>query len=264
MVAKESPLEGAYAVLVVAFVADAHERLAQVAGRRAVRPGPQADASFRQAAPVEQLAGILLARGCDVTVRHHVLRRDRVAPQYAEAQLAYCGHLRRRVWPVAPFMAGIDDLDTDRGIVQRAPAAPVGHAGVEGAALLGHQAEDGAVLVHHVMRGHARFRVAQPGHRFGAGFHAGVVQHQHVDGAGALVLVGARQVGDEKFAHRPRSRFTRSQAALMLATFSVARAMNSGGTPRAASPSGWLSRISCFQAARTVSSVAERATPSTP
>ena len=63
--------------------------------------------------------------------------------------------------------------------------------------------------------------------------------------------------------HRPRSRLIRSHAALMRATFSLARAMNSGGTPRLARLSGWFSRISWRQAARTASSVMSRGTPST-
>ena len=60
-----------------------------------------------------------------------------------------------------------------------------------------------------------------------------------------------------------RSRFTRSHAALMRATFSLARATNSAGTPRDASVSGWFSRISRSQACRASSSVAARAMPST-
>ncbi len=63
--------------------------------------------------------------------------------------------------------------------------------------------------------------------------------------------------------YRPRSRLIRSHAALIRATFSLARAMNSGGTPRLARLSGWFSRISWRQAARSASSAMSRGTPST-
>ena len=63
--------------------------------------------------------------------------------------------------------------------------------------------------------------------------------------------------------HSPRSRLIRSQAALISATFAVARWMNSCGTPREASASGWFSRISVRQAARISSSLASRGRPKT-
>ncbi len=50
----------------------------------------------------------------------------------------------------------------------------------------------------------------------------------------------------------------------MRATFSLARATNSCGTPREARLSGWFSRIRRFHTARISSSVAARETPSTP
>ena len=149
-------------------------------------------------------------------------------------------------------------------VVQLAVAAPIRHAGVPGAPLLRHQPQHRAVLVHHVMRGHARGGIAQPVDRLLRGPHAGVVQDQHVDrrAGGPFILVRTGQVADAQ-AHKPRSRLIRSQAALMRATFSLARAMNSAGTPRAARLSGWFSRISRFQVARISSALADRDTPST-
>ena len=61
----------------------------------------------------------------------------------------------------------------------------------------------------------------------------------------------------------PRSRLMRSQAALISATFVVARLTNSSGTPREARLSGWFSRIRRFQAARTSSLLACRVRPRT-
>ena len=105
------------------------------------------------------------------------------------------GHLRGRKTAIAEFMAGIDDLDADRARVDVAMAAPGRDAGVPGAAVLRHQAEDAAVLLDHVMRADFRRRVAHPRQRRVAGRHAGVVQHQHVDGrAAARVVVGGRAV----------------------------------------------------------------------
>ena len=92
-------------------------------------------------------------------------------------------------------MAGIDQLDADRARVDVAMAAPERDAGVPGAAILRHQAEDAAVLLDHVVRADLRRRVAHPRQRRVAGLHAGVVQHQHVDGrVAARVVVGGRAV----------------------------------------------------------------------
>src|SRR5215813_5982266 len=137
-------------------------------------------------------------------------------------------------------------------------SAPIRNPGVERAALFRHQAEDGTVLVHHVVRGHPSDRIPQPVDRVARASHAGIVQDQHVyrDTGGAIVLIGAEQFTDAEQAHNPRSRLILSQAALICATFSLARAMNSPGTPRAARLSGWFSRISRFHVERMVSSLA--------
>ena len=198
-------------------------------------------------------------------------------------------------------MAGIDDLDADRPSIQRCVASPIGHAGVEGTPRFRNQAQHGAVLVHHVMRRHMCVRIAQPVDRRPCRLHAGVVQDQRVDGHAvrSVVLIRAGQVADCEQggggglgsgarrqvqcgstplpgpppqggrrcaflpAHNPRSRLMRSQAALIFATLSLARATNSAGTPRAARLSGWFSRIRFFQVARMTSLLADRATPMT-
>ena len=72
-----------------------------------------------------------------------------------------------------------------------------------------------------------------------------------------FVLVRAGQVADRQL-HKPRSRLIWSQAALIRATLSLARAMNSAGTPRAARLSGWFSRINRFHVARISSPLVAR------
>jgi len=74
---------------------------------------------------------------------------------------------------------------------------------------------------------------------------------------------GEMRPAERRVNYRPRSRLILSHAALIRATLSLARAMNSGGTPRLARLSGWFSRISCRQAARRASSAMSRGTPST-
>jgi len=63
--------------------------------------------------------------------------------------------------------------------------------------------------------------------------------------------------------YSPLCRLIVSQAALIRATLSLARATNSCGTPRLASVSGWFSRINCRQAARSGPSAMSGGTPST-
>src|SRR5712671_3400686 len=54
---------------------------------------------------------------------------------------------------------------------------------MEGAALLRDEPPDRAVFLDDVMRADPGFGIAQPIDRFRGALHAGVVQHQHVDGA---------------------------------------------------------------------------------
>ena len=194
------------------------------------------------------------------TLRAGIGCRDRMArPRSHTAASCSTGKSR-----VAPLVARVDDLDADRAVVQPTVPPPVRHAGMCGAPLLRHQTQHRAILVHHVVRGHARRRIAQPVDRLPHGPHASVMKNQHIDRGARrpFILVRARQIPDAQ-AHKPRSRLIRSQAALIRATFSLARAMNSAGTPRAARLSGWFSRISCLQVARISSAAVERDTPST-
>src|SRR6185312_14998820 len=111
-------------------------------------------------------------------------------------------------------------------------------------------------------RGHLCLGIAQPVERGARRSHPGIVQDEHVHRLvrRTFIVIGTRVFADRR-AHSPRSRLMRSQAALMRATVALAFSMNSGGTPRAARASGWFSRISWSQTARSCSPSAERATP---
>ncbi len=183
--------------------------------------------------------GSSLRSGCDVAVGDDVACRDRVARQDGEAQVAYHSHLQGRKIAITPFVARIDDLDADRARVQLRLASPVRDTGVPGAPFLRNEAQCAAVFVHDVMRRHARHRITQPIDRILRTLHASVMQDQRVDryACRPIIMVRAWQFPDLQ-RHRARSRLIRSQAALMRATLSLARSMNSAGTPREARLSG--------------------------
>lgn len=233
------------------------------AAPRSGTPGPHADAVLCQAPPVEPFSRILLSVRRHVAVCNDVARRDRVPRQNGKAEIAHRGELQHRKVAIAPFVARVHDLDADRPGVQFTVPTPIRHAGVEGPSLLRHEAQHRAVLIHHIVRRHARGGIAQPIDRLLRGWHTGVMQDQDVDRGPCrpFVLVRARQVANPQL-HKPRSRLIWSQAALIRATFSLARAMNSAGTPRAARLSGWFSRINRFHVARISSPLVAGDTPS--
>ena len=80
------------------------------------------------------------------------VRRDAPARDDVAAQRLDRLHLRLGEFAVAPFVAGIDDLDPDRDVVQTVLAEPARNPGVKGAAFLGHQPPDRAVLLDEIMR----------------------------------------------------------------------------------------------------------------
>ena len=257
------------------LVADMRQRRPHIAQRRRIPHRaagaeighilrPQPDPVARQPLPVEFLAGVVAPVRRHVAMADEIARRHLMARQDLQAQIAHRHQLQHRKVAVAEFMPRIDDLDADRPIVQPALAAPAGNPGMPGASPLRHQAQHIPVLVHQIVAGYLRRRIAQPLHRLARGLHAGVMQDHHVDRRTnrPVVLVRTGQVADRQ-GQRPRSLLILSQAALMRATLSLARAMNSAGTPRLARLSGWFSRISCFQVARTSSSLAPRCRPST-
>src|SRR5579885_1100122 len=168
------------------------DRCARRAGRR-LRPQP--DPGPRQPRPVEQFAGVGLALRRDVGVADDPVGGDRMAGENVAAQLLDRRHLGLGKWAVAPFVAGIGDLDSDRHEIEIALAAPARHTGMEGAPLLGNQAPDRAVLFDKIMGADPGRRVAQPVERRAGAAHAGIMQHQHIDpwrlAAGAVIGRGA-------------------------------------------------------------------------
>ena len=127
--------------------------------------------------------------------------RDAAAGDDIAAQRLDRAHLLLGEFTVAPFMAGIDDLDPDRDVVQTVLAEPARHPGVKGAAFLGHQPPDRAVFLDEVMRADLGLRVAQPVERVGGALHAGVMQHQRVDRAHIRRLAAAAVIGRQPLAY---------------------------------------------------------------
>src|SRR6185295_1426547 len=107
---------------------------------------PQPDTVLSKSLPVEAFARVLLAVRRHVAVRDNIPRRNGMARQNAEAQIARRGELQYRKVAIAPFVARIDDLDADRARVQLAVAAPPRHPGMPGAPLFRHQAQHTAIL----------------------------------------------------------------------------------------------------------------------
>ena len=126
------------------------------------------------------------------TIRYE---RDAPARDDVAAQRLDRLHLRLREFAVAPFVAGIDDLDPDRDVVQTVLAEPARNPGMKGAAFLGHQPPDRAVLLDEIMRADLGLRVAQPVERGFGALHAGIMQHQHVDRAHIGRLAAAAVIG---------------------------------------------------------------------
>jgi hypothetical protein len=125
--------------------------------------------------------------------------RDAVARHQIAAQLLHNGHLRLRKFSVAPFVAGVDDLDTDRDPIEIRLALPARHAGMEGAPLFRDQAPESAVFLDDVMCADPRLGIAQAlDGGFGA-LHTGVMQHQHIDRTDIGRLAAAGVVGREPF-----------------------------------------------------------------
>ena len=160
-----------------------------------------ADAGIRQRMPREFFAGILLARRCDVGMREHAMRGHLAAEHDAAAQRDHGGDLPEREVRIAPVMAAIDDLHTDRAGIDVFLAGPAGYAGVPGALALGHALHDAAVFQHDVMRRNVGACGAELGDRAFHIRHAGVVQQNHVGEATvvAVAIVHRRDdVGNDR------------------------------------------------------------------
>ena len=155
---------------------------------------PQADTGLRQPCPGKKLARVCFARGRHVAVAQHARRCDGVAHQDGMAERDQRRDLRFRESAIAEIMAGIDQFDADGAAIDVAGAGPVRDAGVPGAAVFGHHRIDGAVFGDGVMGGDFRRRIAKPVERRFRARHAGIMQHQHVDGhAAPRIVIGRRQ-----------------------------------------------------------------------
>ena len=152
-------------------------------------PGPP------QPLPRKGFARVLLAGRRDVGMGEHALGRD--SP--AGADVARRGDRRRdlalRKGRRAAVMAGIDDLDPDRGRVEIALAFPQGLARVPRAALSGTSWSDRAILPDQIVRRDLRGRIEQEIERRLARRHAGIVQDEAVGPATAapLAAIGRRE-----------------------------------------------------------------------
>src|ERR1051326_6793508 len=109
--------------------------------------------------------------------------RNAPARQDIAAQFLDRHHLRFGKRTVSPFMAGIDDLDADRAVVQILLTLPARHPGMEGALLLRNETPDRPVLLDNVVRADLCLGVAWPSPALTRALHPGVVQNQHVDRA---------------------------------------------------------------------------------
>ena len=144
--------------------------------------GPEPDSLPGQCGPGKQFAGIVLAHGRDIAMAQHAPGGNGVAGENAACQFDQRRDLRFGKGAIAEFMAGIDQLDADGAGIDVARAGPIGNARMPGAALFRHQRIDRAILVDHVMRRDFGGGIAHPRQRRFAAWHAGVMQHQHVDG----------------------------------------------------------------------------------
>src|SRR6266481_3376003 len=121
--------------------------------------------------------------------------RDLIALNQILSEIDQDRHLSRWKSPIAMFMAGIDQFDPDRTGIDIPFARQEGDVGMPGAPAFLDQGPDRAVCFDKVMRRGLTARVAKPidsGHRAG---HAGIMQHQHVNGTihGSGSMVRRRQ-----------------------------------------------------------------------
>jgi uncharacterized protein (DUF2236 family) len=98
-------------------------------------------------------------------------------------------------------VAGIDDLDADRAVVQILLALPARHPRMEGALLLRNETPDRAVLLDDVVRADLCLGVAQAIDCLSRALHPGVVQNQHVDRADVRRFPAAAMVRRKALAY---------------------------------------------------------------
>ena len=110
-------------------------------------------------------------------------------------------------------MAGIDDLDADRGRIEVALALPDADAGMPCASRFRHELHDRAVFLDDIMSGDLGLGVAQQVDRALRGRHAGIMQDEAIGSreTAPLAVIGRgqerldeRAVGERDFCHGAR------------------------------------------------------------
>jgi hypothetical protein len=142
------------------------------------------------------LAGVLLSQGRDVRMPDDPRLGNVMGGQDLVAELDQRidlgrGVRRQRAVRLREIMPAIDDLDADGPGVQILVTLPAGDPGMPGPAAFGHHLVHPAILPEQVMGRDLCLRVAELVEGGLARHHAGIVQHQHVDGMLAVVEVRA-------------------------------------------------------------------------
>ena len=102
------------------------------------------------------------------------------------------GHLLVGKWPIAEFVARIDDLDPDAGRIDVGDPAPARLAGMPGPLVFVDQPVDRAVLVNEIVGRDLRLGRGQPIERALHVGHSGIVKDDHRDRQLPLVEIGRR------------------------------------------------------------------------
>src|SRR5882724_2300365 len=151
-----------------------------VAAHDRCRLDPMADAGIRQRMPRKFFAGVFFSRRGDVRMSEHAMLWHVATEHDAAAQGDHSRDLAQREFRIAPIMAAIDDLDSDRTGIDVFFPRPGCDARVPGAPRLRNALHDAAVFQNDVMRGNLAARRAEPLDRALHVRHAGVMQDDHV------------------------------------------------------------------------------------
>src|SRR6516162_7599684 len=112
---------------------------------------------------------------------HDAVWRDREAREKSAGETLDRGHLFFRERTVTPLMAGVDDLDPDRDLVEVAAARPRRSASMKRLQRLGNEPPDRPVLLDDKVSADPRLGITHSLDRLTSRPHASVMQHQHVD-----------------------------------------------------------------------------------
>jgi hypothetical protein len=133
--------------------------------------------------------------------------RDREAREKRAGETLDRGHLFFRERTVTPLVAGVDDLDPDRNLVEVAAARPTRSASMKRLQRLGNEPPDRPVLLDDKVSADPRLGITHSLDRLTSRLHAGVMQHQHVDPRrlGALGVVWREPIADPRQRHANRA-----------------------------------------------------------